>query len=177
MLPSSMIIHLPCARGTEHAVEHEMLDLGVTPAKLVVGSSVVSVKDAPLDLIPRANVFSRCASRVLVELARFEGVGGADDLVDRLSHVPFEERLDGKGTFAVDAHLRNVEWTHERYAAQRVKDVVVDRLRGLGRGRPDVDLQRPSIRYVLHWDGSVATLSMDTSGDSQIGRASCRERV
>src|SRR5207248_3732193 len=128
------------------------------------GRSVVSAH-GDIALVARANVFSRCASRVLLELAQFEGVAGADDLVERLSHVPYEERLDAKGTFAVDAHLAEVEWTHEHYAAQRVKDVVVDRLRALGRGRPDVDTRNPSLRFVLHWERTTATLSLDTSGD------------
>ncbi len=155
-------LHLPCARGTERAVEHELKHLGAADIK--GGAGVVSA-GGDMSLMVRANVFSRCASRVLLELARFEDVADADDLVERLSHIPYEERLDAKGTLAVDAHLKDCPWTHERYAAQRVKDVVVDRLRALGRGRPDVDLVRPSLRFVLHWQRTTATLSLDTSGD------------
>jgi putative N6-adenine-specific DNA methylase len=154
--------HVPCARGTEVAVEHELADLGAVD--VVTGKGVVSAR-GPLALMARANVFLRCGNRVLLELQRFDGVQGADDLVERLSRVPFEERLDAKGTFAVDAHLNQAEWTHSHYAAQRVKDVIVDRLRALGRGRPDVDTRRPSLRFVLHWERQTATLSLDTSGD------------
>ncbi|HEY4222892.1 MAG TPA: THUMP domain-containing protein, partial [Myxococcota bacterium] len=154
-------LHLPCARGTEIAVEHELKDLGAAQTKTGLG---VVTAHGDLPLMVRANMFSRCASRVLLELARFDGVQGADDLVERLGHIPYEERLDSKGTLAVDAHLHDVEWTHEHYAAQRVKDVIVDRLRGLGRGRPDVDTRNPSLRFVLFWDRDLATLSLDTSG-------------
>ena len=175
-LPADAVtLHLPCARGTERAVEHELLDLGAAGEDVVLGKGVVTAhvpggERAGHALMVRANVFSRCASRVLFELAHLEDVKGADDLVERLSHVPFEERLDAKGTLAVDAHLRECEWSHEHYAAQRVKDVIVDRLRGLGRGRPDVDTRRPSLRFVLHWERSHATLSLDTSGDALFQR-------
>lgn len=114
----------------------------------------------------RANVFSRCAGRVLLELARWDNVATENDIVEALSQIPFEERLDAKGTFAVEAHLRDCAWTHEHFAAQRVKDVIVDRLRSLGKGRPDVDTKRPSLKFVLHWERSTATLSLDTSGES-----------
>jgi putative N6-adenine-specific DNA methylase len=161
-------LHVLCARGTEKAVVHELAHLMGDEGQRVPideGKGVVSV-DGTLDLMVRANVFSRCAGRVLLELARFENVHTEDDIVEALSHVPFEERLDAKGTFAIEAHLRNCAWTHEHFAAQRVKDVIVDRLRGLGRGRPDVDTRRPSLKFVLHWERATATLSLDTSGES-----------
>ena len=163
----AVTLHLPCARGTELAVEHELKNLGAASVKS--GRGVVTAT-GEISLMVRANLFSRCASRVLMELARFDDVAGADDLVERLARVPFEERLDAKGTLAVDAHLNDCEWTHEHYAAQRVKDVIVDRLRGLGRGRPDVDTKNPSLRFVLHWERATATLSLDTSGEPLFAR-------
>jgi 23S rRNA G2445 N2-methylase RlmL len=161
-------LHVLCARGTEKAVGHEMKGLGAE--KFDEGKGLVSLRVADemkaLELMVRANVFSRCASRVLLELAKWNDVATEDDLVEALSHVTFEDRLDAKGTLAVEAHLKDCAWTHEHYAAQRVKDVIVDRLRELGRGRPDVDTMRPSLKYVLHWERTTATLSLDTSGDS-----------
>lgn len=157
-------LHVLCARGTEKAVGHELKALGA--AAFDEGKGVVTVRDATLEIMVRANVFSRCAGRVLVELGTWDGIETEADLIEALSRVPFEERLDAKGTFAIEAHLKDAAWTHEHYAAQRVKDIVVDRLRDLGRGRPDVDTKRPSLRYVLHWQRTTATLSLDTSGDS-----------
>lgn len=161
-MQDTVTLHFPCARGTELAVEHELKGLGVEDVK--AGKGIVTAR-AALSLVPRANVFLRCANRVLLEIGRWEGVSTEEDLVERLARVPYEERLDGKGTLAVDAHLRDCAWTNSHYAAQRVKDVVVDRLRDLGRGRPDVDTRRPSLRFVLHWERTTATLSLDTSGD------------
>jgi len=152
-----------CARGTGLALAHELKALGAVD---VVDEGSVVVARGGLDLVARANVFLRTASRVLLVLQRFDGVATPDDLIDALSRVPFEERLDGKGTFCVDVHLDNVPWNNSLYAAQRTKDVVVDRLRALGRGRPTVDTQRPHVRFVLSWRGSRAVLSIDTSGDA-----------
>jgi putative N6-adenine-specific DNA methylase len=151
-----------CARGTGTALVHELKALGA--ADVVDEGSVVAVR-GDWSLLVRANVFLRTASRVLLVLQRFDGVHTPDDLVDALSRVPFEERLDAKGTFCVDVHLDGVPWTNSLYAAQRTKDVIVDRLRALGRGRPSVDTQRPHVRFVLAWRRAQAVLSVDTSGE------------
>ncbi len=45
--------------------------------------------------------------------------------------LPWQEHVRAKGTLAVDAHVSGPALTHERYAAQRVKDAIVDRLRDL----------------------------------------------
>jgi 23S rRNA G2445 N2-methylase RlmL len=151
-----------CARGTGLALAHELTALG---ARDVVDHGSVVEAHGDLGLVARANVFLRTASRVLLVLQRFRGVATPEDLVDALARVSYEDRLDGKGTFCIDVHLDGVPWTNSLYAAQRIKDVVVDRLRALGRGRPNVDTQRPHVRFVLSWRGTDAVLSVDTSGE------------
>ncbi|HEY1101559.1 MAG TPA: THUMP domain-containing protein, partial [Myxococcota bacterium] len=118
------------------------------------------------DLLVRANVFLRCASRVLLRLKHAEGVLSEDDALQVLEGIAFEEWLDGKGTFCVDAHTTSGPWEHTLYASQRVKDVIVDRLRDLGKGRPTVDTKRPHVRFVFSWRHGVVDLSVDTSGDA-----------
>lgn len=152
-----------CARGTGLAVAHELKALGATD--IVDDSAAVSAR-GDVTLLARANMFLRTASRVLLVIERWSNITRADDLVDALARVPFEERIDGKGTFCVDAHLKDVEWTHTLYAAQRVKDVVIDRLRDLGHGRPNIDTFRPHVRFVLSWRKGDVVLAVDTSGDA-----------
>ena len=156
------VLHLPCARGTEMCVEKELEALAAADIKR--GPGVVRCTGG-WDIVARANVLSRCASKVLLELALFEGVATEADLVAALATVPFEERLDEKGTFAIEAHLIDCAWTNAHYAAQRTKDAVLDRLRDQGRGRPSVDRVRPSLRFVLHWYQTTVTLSLDTTGE------------
>ncbi len=145
------------------ALVHELKGLGATD--IVDDGAAVSAK-GDVDLMARANVFLRTASRVLLVVDRWSNIGSPDDLIEALSRVPFEERIDGKGTFCVDAHLSNTPWTHSLYASQRVKDIVLDRLRSLGHGRPNVDTVRPSVRFVLSWRYTEAILTVDTSGDA-----------
>jgi putative N6-adenine-specific DNA methylase len=155
-------IIVTCARGTAAAVAFELKALD---AHNVVAKDAVVHCDGDWRVVARANVFLRGASRVLVQLTSADGVITDDDAVEAMGRVPFEDWLDGKGTFCVDAHSAASPWKHSLFAAQRTKDVIIDRLRRLGRGRPTVDTTRPHVRFVLLWANGHLSLSVDTSGD------------
>jgi 23S rRNA G2445 N2-methylase RlmL len=152
-----------CARGTASAVAFELKNLGA--ADIVEDEAVVHCR-GDWNLLVRANVFLRCASRVLLRLEHARGIVDEEGVLDVLERVPFENWLDGKGTFCVDAHTTIGPWSHTLYAAQRVKDVIVDRLRSLDKGRPTVDTKQPHVRFVFSWRHGVVDLSVDTSGDA-----------
>lgn len=149
-----------CARGCEQALKHELRALGVERSQALKGAVAY---EAPIGALADVNVFSRVASRALWVQARFDA-DREKALTEALRELPFEDWLDDKTTFAVEAHLREAPWDHTLYAAQRVKDVVVDRLRERRGSRPDVDVRRPHVRFVLHWERASATFSVDTSG-------------
>ena len=75
------------------------------------------------------------------------------------------KRTSGPGhTLAVDAHVSGEALTHARYAAQRVKDGVVDVLRKNTGARPDVDIESPDVRLNLVVRKNRAILSIDLGG-------------
>lgn len=149
-----------CASGTERALKFELKALGATALK---GASGAVYGQAPVDQLCDFAIFSRIASRILLVLARFEAAD-EDALVDQLGDYPFEDQLEAARSFAITAHLTRAPWDHTRFAAQRVKDIIVDRMRDLGKERPDVDTRSPELRYVFHWEKTDVTLSLDVSG-------------
>jgi putative N6-adenine-specific DNA methylase len=168
-----MDIICTCAGGTEKALKFELRNLGAEGLRSVSGAVEAQ---GGAELIARANVFLRTAMKVLVVVARFDAPT-EDELVARLSQVPFEEHLASGATFAVTAHLSGAPWTNTHFAAQRVKDVVVDRFRALGRARPNVDTHQTDLRFVLHWARGAVTFSIDTSGTSLHRRGYRAQRV
>lgn len=149
-----------CARGCEQALKHELRALGIERSQALRGAVGY---EAPVQALADVNVFSRVASRALWVLERFDADREAA-LVERLSEVRFEDYFEERTTFAVEAHLRDAPWDHTLFAAQRVKDVIVDRLRDHRGFRPNVDVKRPHVRFVLHWEKTSVTFSFDTSG-------------
>ncbi|RXR05265.1 bifunctional 23S rRNA (guanine(2069)-N(7))-methyltransferase RlmK/23S rRNA (guanine(2445)-N(2))-methyltransferase RlmL [Pseudoxanthomonas composti] len=155
-----MNFFVSCAKGLEYLLVDELLALGATRATATVSgvNAEGELRDAQ-----RMVLWSRLASRVLWPLGSFEC---ADDaaLYAGVAALPWETHLAAGDTLSVDAHVSGPAITHARFAAQRVKDAVVDRLRGQGMERPNVDTETPDLRLNLSLRKGIATVSVDLSG-------------
>jgi len=117
----------------------------------------------------RACLWSRVASRVLLHLGAFPAAD-ADQLYSGSSAIPWEEHLSPTCTFAVSANVSASVVSHSGFAALRVKDAVVDRLRRVERRRPEVRTERPDVKVDLYLHGDQAVLSLDLSGEALSNR-------
>jgi 23S rRNA (guanine2445-N2)-methyltransferase / 23S rRNA (guanine2069-N7)-methyltransferase len=151
-----------CGKGLEYLLADEMLALGCTRATAAIAGA--NVEGELLDA-QRAVLWSRLASRVLWPIAEFEC---ADEhaLYAGAAAVDWTLHVGPSHTIAVDAHVSGDAITHARYAAQRVKDAVVDTLRAKTGSRPDVDVESPDVRLNLVVRKGHATLSIDLGGGS-----------
>jgi 23S rRNA (guanine2445-N2)-methyltransferase / 23S rRNA (guanine2069-N7)-methyltransferase len=149
-----------CGKGLEYLLVDELLGLGCAKASAALAGANV---EGTLGDAQRAVLWSRLASRVLWPLTEFEC---ADEhaLYAGAAAVPWPEHLSAGQTLAVDAHVSGDAITHARYAAQRVKDAVVDVMRERTGARPDVDLDAPDLRLNLVVRKGRAILSVDLGG-------------
>ena len=118
-----------------------------------------------LEVAYRACLRSRLAGRVLLRLAVFP-VSSAEELYQGCAEVPWEEHLGAEQTLAVDATGKAPGVDHTRFAALKVKDALVDRLRDRCGERPTIDLRRPDLRIRLHLEKREGQLFLDLSGES-----------
>ncbi|MGX5672401.1 bifunctional 23S rRNA (guanine(2069)-N(7))-methyltransferase RlmK/23S rRNA (guanine(2445)-N(2))-methyltransferase RlmL [Thermomonas fusca] len=149
-----------CGKGLEYLLADELVALGCARATATIAGA--NVEGSLLDA-QRAVLWSRLASRILWPIAEFEC---ADEhaLYAGAAAVDWTRHLSPSHTFAIDAHVSGSAITHARYAAQRVKDAVVDTLRASTGQRPDVDVESPDVRINLVVRKGRATLSIDLSG-------------
>jgi 23S rRNA (guanine2445-N2)-methyltransferase / 23S rRNA (guanine2069-N7)-methyltransferase len=149
-----------CAKGLEYLLADELLALGAAKATATIAG--VNVEGELVDA-QRAVLWSHLASRILWPIAEFDC---PDDtaLYAGVAALPWPQHLAPGDTLAVDAHVSGTAITHARYAAQRVKDGVVDSLRGQGLERPSVDVEQPDLRLNLSLRKGRATLSVDLGG-------------
>jgi putative N6-adenine-specific DNA methylase len=147
------------SKALEEVAACEMEKLGLA-GEIVPG--VVSFEGTMEDAM-RANLHLRTARRVLLELARYE-VGSGDDLYEGARAVDWEPFLSLKGTFAVEASVRDTFTGHSGFVALKVKDAVADAFRSRCGERPNVDRDDPDLGIVVHLNGTRCTLSVDTSG-------------
>ncbi|MEW6433022.1 MAG: THUMP domain-containing protein [Myxococcota bacterium] len=154
-------LYATASRGTEPYLAQELEALGARRIRQDRGGVRFL---ADLDEILRVCLHSRVAMRVLYPLGTFEA-RGAEGLYEAARAVAWEEWLDAKTTFAVDATLKDSEHDHSGFVALKLKDAIVDRLREkLGR-RPDVDTRRPTYRVVAHLAKTTLSLSLDLCGE------------
>ncbi|MBK8979010.1 MAG: RNA methyltransferase [Planctomycetes bacterium] len=154
--------YAPCTLGLEAVLRGELEALGARDCRELRGG-VRFTGDAELG--PRACLWLRSAIRVQLELAS-RRVRDERELHGFVYEQAWERFLDVGGTLAVDASLKSSFLTHSRFAAQLVKDGIVDRFRDRTGRRPDVDTQNPDLPVFLRLHRDEATLYVDLAGRS-----------
>ncbi len=151
-----------CARGLESVLAQELRDLGASDVEPGRGG-VSFAGDRPL--LYRANLWVRTAVRVLQPILETP-VNSPDELYQAVQTVDWSKYLTPEQTLAVDCNVRDSAITHSQYAARRVKDAICDQFVSRVGRRPSVDPETPMVGLNLHVFRNVATLSLDSSGES-----------
>jgi len=155
-----MKFFVACAKSLEYLLADELLALGADRATAAVAGVNVEADDRVAYL---AVLYSRLASRVLWPLAEF-ACDNEQDLYQGVHEINWSRHVAPEGTLAVDAHVSGTEITHERFAAQRVKDGIVDRIRASHGTRPSVDIDAPDLRVNAVIRKGRAVISVDLGG-------------
>jgi len=111
------------------------------------------------------NYRSRILSRVLAPLVSFR-CHSTDYLYKKAREVAWSDFLDVDQSFAIFSNVSNSRISHSQFAAQRLKDAVVDHFRDMTGSRPSVKKEEPDLWISLHIESDRAVLSVDTSGGS-----------
>jgi putative N6-adenine-specific DNA methylase len=152
--------------GLEWILARELEACGATDLR--IGRRTIEFSAAPgavNETLYRAVLESRTAIRVLEPLGRFRADSPAT-LARALGEIDWTEQLKVSDTLRVDAVIHDTFLTHSLYAAQIVKDAVVDQLRTPSGKRPSVQLRGATLRLGLHLVGDVATVFRDAAGRS-----------
>ena len=150
-----------CPKGVEPLLAVELRTLGAAEVRETRAAVTFA---GPLEIGYRACLWSRLASRILLTLAEFPAAS-AEDLYAGVAALPWEEHIAPDGTLAIDVVGSTAGLTHTRFAAQKAKDAIVDRLRERTGSRPSVEFERPDVRVNLRLVRERGTLSIDLAGD------------
>lgn len=151
-----------CTLGLEEVLQSELAALGATAFEPGRGG-VRFAGDTRIAMA--ACLWLRSAIRVQEEIT-IDEVHSEEQLYQLVRAVRWERFLGCDDTLAVDAALRDSFLTHSRYAAQLVKDAIVDRFRDRDGRRPSVDTADPVLPVFLHLARNSATLYVDHGGES-----------
>lgn len=151
---------ITAAQGLAPYVIQELESLGIEARQQ--GSGVAfsgTLKEAY-----QVNLWSRCASRVLMSL-KTGVIEDLDDLYQQLVRFPWSSYMRDDQTFAVQVTTQKAPQLHTHYASLRVKDAIVDYFQDFMGVRPNVELKNPDIRFFVHIRAKNYTLYWDMSGE------------
>ncbi len=146
----------------EHLLERELRSLGAS--NIEIGVRNVSF-EGDKGFMYKANLCCRTAIKILKPIYSFN-VFKEEDLYKSVYDFPWEDYMDVNQTLAIDSTVFSKYFSHSQYVALKTKDAIVDRFRDREGSRPSIDLDHPHLRIHIHIDRNIATLSLDSSGDS-----------
>ena len=159
-------IFASCPQGLEDALAAELQALGYEHVK--AGRAGCHFH-ATWTGIMRANLYSRLATRILVQLAKAK-VRTEDDILELARTTPWERWFGPEHTLRVDTSAVRSPMQSLQYCNLRAKDGICDRLRDQEGARPSIDTVRPDARVHLFLDSDSATLYLDSTGEALFKR-------
>jgi 23S rRNA (guanine2445-N2)-methyltransferase / 23S rRNA (guanine2069-N7)-methyltransferase len=112
----------------------------------------------------RACLWSRTASRLLIELGTFRG-DSADAVYEGVHSIDWTAHIGPRSTLAVDFVGTSDGIRNSHFGAMRTKDAIVDRIREMTGERPSVDLEQPDLRVHVHLRSNQFSVSVDLAGE------------
>jgi len=145
--------------GLEKVVKNEVTALGFENIRVSEGKVEFG---ATLGDIPRANLWLRCADRVLLRIGEFEALT-FDELFEKTKALPWENLITEDGKFDVNGKAVKSALGSIRACQSIVKKAVVERLKEKYK-REWFEETGPEFTIQISMLKDVATLTIDTSG-------------
>lgn len=162
-MTATLQLFATCAKGLEPLLFDELQQLGLDTVQQTVAGCRFS---ADLQGAYRVCLWSRLASRVLLQLGQCEVGRDLQRVTAAIAQTPWQEHFDVEQTFVVSFTGQNQQIRHTQFGAQLVKDGVVDHFRDAGLGRPSVDRNDPNVRIHAHLHREQLTWYYDLSGEA-----------
>ncbi len=156
----------PCPRGLSGVLAEELAELGAQhtePADAGVAFT------GPFDLIYTVNLYSRIASRILWQVAKFP-YQSEEDIYNGAHAVRWHAYFTADRTFKVETNAHRSPVKSLDFVTLRVKDAIADHFRSATGRRPSVEPRDPDLRVHSFLDEKLCTLYVDTSGESLFKR-------
>ncbi len=158
--------------GLEEILAAEIQKLG--GRKVEVKNRAVTC-EGDLGFLYKINYAARTAVKILVPVLEFKAFN-EQKFYDKLFRFPWDEFLDAEQTFAIDATVYSEKFHHSQFMTLKMKDAIVDYFQEKFGKRLNIDTKDPDIKFHLHIDRELVTISLDSSGDPLFKRGYRKEQ-
>jgi len=159
---SKHVFFVTCPKGVEYLLADELASLGLS---LVRNAPAGAWVEGELGAGYRACLWSRLANRVILHIAEVDA-RSADELYEGIVGLDWQAHVPVGGSFRVNFLGQNEALRNTQFGAQKVKDGIVDSIRGAGSPRPSVAQKDPDITISARLNRGRLSVGLDLSGHS-----------
>ncbi|PSF04560.1 bifunctional 23S rRNA (guanine(2069)-N(7))-methyltransferase RlmK/23S rRNA (guanine(2445)-N(2))-methyltransferase RlmL [Marinobacter fuscus] len=156
------VFFVTCPKGVEYLLADEMGGFGLS---LIRNAPAGVWLEGDLEAGYRACLWSRLANRVILHLAEVDA-RSADELYEGVVRQEWQSHIPAGGSFKVSFLGQNEAIRNTQFGAQKVKDGIVDSIRGAGAPRPSVAQKEPDVAISARLNRGRLSLGIDISGHS-----------
>lgn len=161
-ISSNQPFFISCPKGLEGILLDELAALGGTELRQTVAGVHAS---GDLSFAYRCCMWSRLANKILLPIARIPAES-AEELHAGIQAIDWQAHLRADGTLWIDFVGTNEALRNSQFAAQTVKDGIVDRLRQPDGLRPSISKEKPNLIVNVRLSRHEAVVNIDLSGAS-----------
>ncbi|NCX94298.1 MAG: 23S rRNA (guanine(2445)-N(2))/(guanine(2069)-N(7))-methyltransferase, partial [Gammaproteobacteria bacterium] len=150
------------AKGLEHLLEEELIQLGASSVKMTRAGVYFS---GDLHTAYTVCLWSRVANHVLMPLVSFSAED-PETLYTAAQTLHWLSHFEADVTLRIDVVGTHASINNTQFIAQKIKDAIVDQIRAETQTRPTIQLDQPDIALHTFVQGHDFTISLSLSGES-----------
>ncbi|MDP9955356.1 putative N6-adenine-specific DNA methylase [Epilithonimonas hungarica] len=159
--------------GLEQVLAEEVKKLG---GKNVEAKNRAVTCEGDLGFLYKLNYSCRTALKILVPIMEFKAFNESK-FYDKLFKFEWDQFLEKHQSFAIDATVNSERFNHSQFMTLKMKDAIVDYFQDKYKIRPSVNKDNPDIKFHLHIDRELVSISLDSSGDALFKRGYRKEQT
>ncbi|MFC0344948.1 THUMP domain-containing class I SAM-dependent RNA methyltransferase [Epilithonimonas hispanica] len=159
--------------GLEQVLAEEVKKLG---GKKVEAKNRAVTCEGDLGFLYKLNYSCRTAVKILVPIMEFKAYNETK-YYDKLFKFEWDQFLEKHQTFSIDATVNSERFNHSQFMTLKMKDAIVDYFQEKYKVRPSVNKDNPDIKFHLHIDRELVSISLDSSGDPLFKRGYRKEQT
>ncbi|RZJ40643.1 MAG: class I SAM-dependent RNA methyltransferase [Chryseobacterium sp.] len=125
--------------------------------------------EGDLGFLYKINYSARTALKILVPIDEFKAYNETK-FYERLFKFEWDDFMSVDQTFAIDSTVNSERFSHSQFMTFKMKDAIVDFFQNRYGRRPSIETKSPDIKFHLHIDRELVTISLDSSGDALFKR-------
>ncbi|MCU7615916.1 class I SAM-dependent RNA methyltransferase [Chryseobacterium sp. PBS4-4] len=131
--------------------------------------------EGDLGFLYKINYSARTALKILVPIEEFKAYNETK-FYEKLFKFEWDDFMSVDQTFAIDSTVNSERFSHSQFMTFKMKDAIVDFFQNRYGKRPSIETKSPDIKFHLHIDRELVTISLDSSGDALFKRGYRKEQ-